>query len=135
MCERRRSFQFAEALVLNLQDLLAHWRAKIQSNAREWEGRNQSLFNEKVTMNHHYQQLKASMDAFRGALGDRLKQLSHSARTCEVALTLRLSKAETLLKLAERCRKLETEQVRIAWGSGAGCLGARPRQGDRARAA
>jgi dynein regulatory complex subunit 2 len=94
-----------------LQDQLTTWRAKAQSNAREWEDRNESLYNEKVAMGHHYQQLKASMDAFRASISERLKQLSQAAAMCTKTLETRLAKAETILKLAERCRKLETEQV------------------------
>jgi hypothetical protein len=64
-------------------------------------------------MSHHYQQLKASMDTFQASISERLKQLSQSASTCTEKLEGRLAIAESILKLAERCRKLETEQVRL----------------------
>ena len=64
-----------------------------------------------VTMASHYRQLKASMDAFRASIAERLKQLSQQAKACTDTLEGKLAKAEAILKLAERCRKLETEQV------------------------
>jgi hypothetical protein len=118
VAKQRSSAELASIWSCATQDQLTHWRAKIQSNGRECEDRNASLANEKKVMAHHYQQLKFQMDAFRSALGERLKQLSASAKACEDALRTRLAKAEALLKLAERCRKLETEQAHPCWPFG-----------------
>ena len=60
----------------HMQDQLKHWRSKITSNSQEWEDRNASLLAEKKSMSRHYQSLKSAMDSFRGAQGERLKQLS-----------------------------------------------------------
>lgn len=65
-------------------------------------------------MTNHYQSLKSSMDSFRGQQADRLKQLSLQAGACEKDLSDRIVEAEHMLKLAEMCRKLETEQVRTS---------------------
>ena len=94
-----------------LQEALKQWRAKIQSNSREWEERNRSLFNEKQIMNKHYQALKSSMDSFRMQQSERLKQLSIQSGECSTELGSVVTRAENMLKLAEMCRKLETEQV------------------------
>lgn len=147
-----------------MQDQLKHWRSKISSNSQEWEDRNASLLAEKKSMSRHYQSLKSAMDSFRGAQGERLKQLSlqvlqHTnyqsrpaaptpgvvrvsvcktlsefvipppvvkygsgiraegicayvqAQSAEEDLNGVVKQAEGLLKLAEMCRRLETEQA------------------------
>lgn len=95
-----------------MQDQLKHWRGKISSNSQEWEDRNASLLAEKKSMSRHYQSLKGAMDSFRGAQGERLKQLCLQAQGAEHELHDVIHQAEGLLKLAEMCRGLETEQVR-----------------------
>lgn len=77
----------------------------------EWEDRNSALLAEKRIMAGHYQGLKSAMDGFRAVQGERLKQLSLQAQAAERELTAIIQHAERILKLAEMCRKLETEQV------------------------
>mmetsp|Transcript_36300 Transcript_36300/g.43865 ORF Transcript_36300/g.43865 Transcript_36300/m.43865 type:complete len:516 (-) Transcript_36300:287-1834(-) len=99
--------------LIRLQDSLAHWRTKIATNSREWEERNRSLRNEKDIMSRHYQELKGGMNRFRGAEGERLKQLSINSGTCIKELEKKLKRAEKILQLAELNRKMETEQEKV----------------------
>lgn len=94
-----------------VQDQLKHWRTKIHTVSMEWEDRNAALLAEKKIMAGHYQSLKAAMDSFRAVQGERLKQLSLQSQAAERELTAVIQHAERILKLAEMCRKLETEQV------------------------
>lgn len=59
-----------------LQELLSHWRNKIQSNGKDWEERNKALRHEKELMQRHYKTLKNQLDRFRAQQTDKLKQLS-----------------------------------------------------------
>lgn len=98
-----------------VQDQLKHWRSKISSNSQEWEDRNASLLAEKKSMSRHYQSLKSAMDSFRGAQGERLKQLSlqvlfhiDTPGTCFtsrwfctlIVISLRQHRAQPMSKLA-----------------------------------
>jgi hypothetical protein len=116
-----------------VQDQLKHWRGKISCNSQEWEDRNTSLLVEKKAMSRHYASLKGTMDAFRAAQGERLKQLSLQAHAAELELQAVITQAEGLLKLAEMCRGLESEQVRFIGGRGQGaaCRGVTPNTARR----
>lgn len=94
-----------------MQDQLKHWRTKIHTVSMEWEDRNSALLAEKKIMAGHYQSLKTAMDGFRAVQAERLKQLSLQSQAAERELTAVIQHAERILKLAEMCRKLETEQV------------------------
>lgn len=95
------------------QEALAHWRNKISSSTNEWEERNRALRTEKDMMTRHYRALKSSMDHFRGTQSQRLKHLSICSGQSKTELKEKLSKSTSILKLAEMCRKMETEQEKI----------------------
>lgn len=99
--------------LMALQENLQHWRTKISTNTREWEERNRSLRNEKEIMTRHYAALKSTMDHFRASQGERLKQLSINSNAAMAKLREQLQMAESILKLAEICRKFETEQEKV----------------------
>ena len=99
--------------LMRLQDSLTHWRTKISSNSREWDTRNKALRAEKDIMAQHYHRLKASMDKFRQGEGQRLKALSLNSREAIDELKKKVEMAETILHLAELCRKLETESEKV----------------------
>ncbi|GMH33964.1 hypothetical protein BSKO_01798 [Bryopsis sp. KO-2023] len=99
--------------LIRLQDALGHWRNKIASSTNEWEERNRALRNEKDIMTRHYRALKSSMDHFRATQSQRLKHLSICSGQAQGDLETKLQKATAILKLAEMCRKMETEQEKI----------------------
>lgn len=108
-----RKIEVSMKKLLKLQEALQHWRTKIATNSREWEERNKSLRNEKEIMTRHYSGLKTSMDQFRAVQGERLKQLSLASNECMTKLKKKLGAGENMLKLADHCRKLETEQEKV----------------------
>lgn len=99
--------------LVRLQDALAHWRTKIASNSREWDGRNKALRGEKDVMSKHYQQLKSRMNNFRAIEAERLKALTLDSGATIRTLKEKVASAERMIKLAELNRKLETEQEKV----------------------
>jgi hypothetical protein len=53
------------------------------------------------------------MDELRASQGERLKQLSLNKAETTAQLKKKLHLAESVLKLAELCRKFETEQEKV----------------------
>lgn len=96
-----------------LQITIQHWRAKIRQLTREAEERNRLLRDEKNSIQHHYQQLKQRVQAYRGSQTQRLLHLSQAANHCKDVLKEKLDLARRILQSAEMSRKVETlyEQV------------------------
>lgn len=99
--------------LLRLNQSVAHWRSKIATNNDDWAERNAALREEKEVMTKHYSQLKAQMDRFRRGQQARLKELSRQSGAAMDTLGERISLAERILRLADLCRKLETEQEKV----------------------
>ncbi|GBF98175.1 hypothetical protein Rsub_10675 [Raphidocelis subcapitata] len=89
------------------------WRAKISSSGREWAERNGALRREKELMAKHYAQLKATLNAARQQHADRLKSLSFASAAATADLDRKLARARSVLRLAEVCRRLETEEEKV----------------------
>jgi len=96
-----------------LHHAVQHWRLKIANNEEEWSDRNAALRDEKDVMTRHYAKLKGQMDRFRRQQQSRLKELSRQSGAAMEALRTRIAVAERILKLAEFCRRLETEQEKV----------------------
>lgn len=96
-----------------LQTALSAWRKKMGSNEHEYKDRNDTLRKEKEEIARHYRQLKARMDKFRKGQTTRLYQLTAMTRNCSGENQDKLHLAESILKLAEICRKMETEKEKI----------------------
>lgn len=96
-----------------LQITIQHWRAKIRQLTREAEERNRLLRDEKNSIQHHYQQLKQRVSAYRGSQTQRLLHLSQAANHCKDVLKEKLDLARRILQSSEMSRKIETlyEQV------------------------
>lgn len=99
--------------LVRLQDALAHWRTKITTSCREWEERNSSLRGEKDAMGRHYQRLRLLLNRYRNREYDRLKLLSTVSGTAIGDLEEKVGLAENIFKLADLCRKLETEPEKV----------------------
>jgi hypothetical protein len=92
---------------------LAHWKTKMANNIRECTERNRALREEKNKINAHFHELKARMNAFRAQEAKRLTDLTINARAAIRKLTEQIEKAESIIKLAELNRKLESERERV----------------------
>lgn len=95
--------------LLRLQQSVAHWRMKTATNIDDWKERNTALREEKEVMTRHYAKLKSQMDRMRRQQQTRLKELSKHSGSAMDSLKSKIALAERILKLAEFCRRLETE--------------------------
>lgn len=64
-------------------------------------------------MTRHYRGLKSSMDGFWATQSQRLKHLSISSEEAASVIKEKLTLANSIIKLSETCRKMETEQEKI----------------------
>lgn len=97
----------------SLQSQVTHWKKKLTNHLRECEGRNQSLRKEKDTMNQHYRELKNEMTKCRRQEHDRLAELTMLSRQAIKTNTEYLDELCAILRLAEMCRKFETEKEKL----------------------
>ena len=99
--------------IQRLQESLAAWKLKINSNMRECEERNKLLKAEKDQVSRHFQNMKQKMTRIRASQIIRQQQLSLKSHNCIETLQKQKTLAESILRLAEVARKLETEREKI----------------------
>merc|ERR1719228_1578799 len=97
----------------SLQAEISHWKKKLTNHSRECKERNQSLRKEKNTMNQHYRELKNEMTKCRRQEHDRLAELTMLSRKAIKNNTVYLDELCAILRLAEMCRKFETEKEKL----------------------
>lgn len=97
----------------SLQSQVSHWKKKLGNHSRECKDRNQSLRKEKDTMNQHYRELKNEMTKCRKQEHDRLAELTMLSRKAIQTNTGYLDDLCAILRLAEMCRKFETEKEKL----------------------
>jgi dynein regulatory complex subunit 2 len=96
-----------------LQAKLSSWKKTMSQTETECKARNQALRAQKDTMHKHCQDLKLRMKKFRQAQMANLKDLSVNSREACLANQKNIELAERILRLAELCRKYETEKERV----------------------
>lgn len=96
-----------------LSDEIAKQKGKMAANARECEERNRSLKEEREVMLVHFQELKSQMNKLREAEREELMKMTLESNACTKDLRKVSEKGERILKLAEMCRKLETEEEKV----------------------
>ncbi|CAD7927367.1 unnamed protein product [Amoebophrya sp. A120] len=99
--------------VERMQANIVHWKQKILQNKQECEERNAHLRTEKEHLLKHFQDLKVKMTKFRDEQHKRLTELTVNAETCLGKLKDNLGVGEGILKLAEACRRYETEREKV----------------------
>ncbi|OMJ71319.1 hypothetical protein SteCoe_30493 [Stentor coeruleus] len=80
---------------------------------KECAARNQTLKNELDTVTRHYHELKNKMIQFREEEVRRLTLLINNSRDTTSKLRDQVNLGSKILKLAELCRKLETEREKV----------------------
>lgn len=96
-----------------LQDAIQASKQRIAATQREFDQRNRELKHEKETILVHFQQLKGQMSKSRGRERQELIELTVQSREASDTLRKRIELAEQILRQAEICRKLETEEEKI----------------------
>jgi hypothetical protein len=98
-----------DALKLAIEKL----KYEASKTEKESTARNRALELEKETVAQHYRELKKKMVQFREEEVRRLTELTNNSRSCVSKLKDQVNTGEKILKLAELCRKLETEKEKV----------------------
>lgn len=109
--------------IKRLEAELLRLRAKMAANARDFSARNAQLTQERDGMAKHVVSLKGRVQRSRQRAASKMQTLSLAAKDTKADLADRTALAERVLKLAERCRGLETQKEKISpfdTGSSAG---------------
>ncbi|XP_046351485.2 dynein regulatory complex subunit 2-like [Haliotis rufescens] len=96
-----------------ISDQISGLKGKMSSNSKECEERNRSLKEERERMLAHFQDLKAQMNKLRDAERDKLTKLTLESNAAIKEIKRQKEKAEQIMRLAEMCRKVETEEEKV----------------------
>jgi chromosome segregation ATPase len=96
-----------------LTETYKHMKTKIKQNVEDWDLKNKSLKDEKEKIMESYKKLKDKMMSFRNDQRDKLKKLVKNSYDCKSKLNGYIDLCEKILRLAEICRRLETEREKI----------------------
>ena len=96
--------------IKRLEAELLRLRAKMAANARDFSARNAQLTQERDGMAKHVVSLKGRVQRSRQRAASKMQTLSLAAKDTKADLADRTALAERVLKLAERCRGLETQK-------------------------
>jgi len=96
-----------------LKAKIEHMKLKIHQHTKESKKKNDALRTEKENISKNYQELKSKMMKAREDKTRRLTELVTNSRQSVLTLKDSLTLGERTLKLAELCRKLETEREKV----------------------
>eukprot|EP00051_Salpingoeca_urceolata_P005721 m.76460 g.76460 ORF g.76460 m.76460 type:complete len:517 (+) comp14511_c1_seq3:33-1583(+) len=96
-----------------INDQMQACKQHLATTQRDTEEANKALKQEKSDVLMHFQQLKTQMARSRERERESLKRLTVVSRSTAAKLEERVARAEKLLKTAEMCRKLETEEEKV----------------------
>ncbi|XP_056418228.1 dynein regulatory complex subunit 2 [Hyla sarda] len=96
-----------------IQETITTLRNKIATHTRESEEQNRQLREDKEVVHKQFQKLKSQMNQARGAEHSRLTTLTVQSNAALKQLNRVIEKGEQILRLAEMCRKLETEEEKV----------------------
>ncbi|KAM6308064.1 dynein regulatory complex subunit 2 [Podargus strigoides] len=100
-------------MLQKLQDSVAATKAKIATHLRERERQNRRAREEKQKLLMQLQELKSEMTQARAKAHGRLTTLTVQSGAALQALAQVVAKAQRILRLAEMCRRLETEEEKV----------------------
>ncbi|XP_008568899.1 PREDICTED: coiled-coil domain-containing protein 65 [Galeopterus variegatus] len=99
--------------IQKLQDAIAISKGKIMVHSRESEEQNQYIRNDKELVLVQLRKLKAQRTQARAVSQENLVKLTLESNATLKALRKTVDKGEKILKLAEICRKFETEEEKV----------------------
>jgi hypothetical protein len=111
--ELEKTIAFKKKKVDRHNEELKQWKIKIKQNNEDWEAKNEALKSEKQKIMDAYKLLKRKLIIFRNNQREKLKKLVKNSWEAVTKLKEYIKLAEKILKLAEICRRLETERVSI----------------------
>ncbi|XP_056654313.1 dynein regulatory complex subunit 2 [Monodelphis domestica] len=99
--------------IQKIQDSIAILRNKLMVHTRENEEQNRHIREDKDLVHMQLQKLKLQMNQARGVARHSLAKLTWESNITLKALKKIVEKGECILKLAEICRKFETEEEKV----------------------
>uniref|UniRef100_A0A8C3YP33 Dynein regulatory complex subunit 2 n=1 Tax=Catagonus wagneri TaxID=51154 RepID=A0A8C3YP33_9CETA len=99
--------------IQRLQDSIIILKGKIMVHNRESEEQNQDIRDDKELVLVQLRKLKAQRTQARGVSQENLVKLTLESNAALEALRKTVDKGEKILKLAEICRKFETEEEKV----------------------
>ncbi|KAM5179461.1 dynein regulatory complex subunit 2 [Mantella aurantiaca] len=96
-----------------IQESINTLRNKISAHARESDEQNRRLREDKEVVHKQFQKLKQQMNQARAAEHSHLTTLTVQSNAALKELQRLIDKGEQILRLAEMCRKLETEEEKV----------------------
>ncbi|XP_006974440.1 dynein regulatory complex subunit 2 [Peromyscus maniculatus bairdii] len=99
--------------IQKLQEAIAALKGKITAYSREGEWQNQCIRNDKELVHVQLRKLKAQRTQARGKSQENLVKLTLESNAALKGLKKVVEKGEKILKLAEICRKFETEEEKV----------------------
>uniref|UniRef100_UPI00398E7D71 dynein regulatory complex subunit 2 n=1 Tax=Pristiophorus japonicus TaxID=55135 RepID=UPI00398E7D71 len=96
-----------------MQDKIAALKFKMAATSQKCEAQNKKLRDEKETIKQHFMMQKSQMNYLRACEHERLLKLTFESNAAIKALKKVCDKGEHILKVAEMCRKLETEEEKV----------------------
>ncbi|PAA70359.1 hypothetical protein BOX15_Mlig009197g3, partial [Macrostomum lignano] len=100
-------------MLQKINSQIAAVKQKMALNSRTYDERNRMLKEEREKMMLHFQQLKAQMNKIRELQREKLTKMTLESNGALKELRRQGDKADRILKLAEMCRKLETEEEKV----------------------
>lgn len=99
--------------IQSLTDNITIQKSKIQLNIKDSQDLNDSIKKNRDVMNHHFHDLKSQMKSMQDKMRANLTTLTIQSDQCLKELKNKEDKAQQILRFAEMCRKLETEEEKI----------------------
>ncbi|XP_059688739.1 dynein regulatory complex subunit 2 [Gavia stellata] len=108
-----REIEMQAKKLQKLQDSVAATKGRIAAHLRESEERNRRAREEKERVLRQLQELKSEMNQARAKAHGSLAGLTAQSSATLKALAQVAEKAQRVLRLAEMCRRLETEEEKV----------------------
>lgn len=96
-----------------ISDNINQIKMKLAASAREFEDRNRNMKEERDVLLLQFQDLKSQMNKLHSSEHERLIKITVLSNDTLKSLKAKCAKGERLIKLAEMCRRLETEEEKV----------------------
>lgn len=96
-----------------LQDNISELKSKMATNSREHEAKMKQIKEDREMILTHFHELKEEMTKSRDDERAKLTTLTMQSNEALQTLEKKKEKCERIMKLAEMCRKLETEEEKV----------------------
>merc|ERR1719481_482369 len=115
MKDQKSSFEIEQQMkkLAKIQENINSLRQRMTANTKEYEEKHSGLKQNKETLLTHFRNLKQEMNKKREADRQVLTKLTLESNKALKRCKMVESKASSILKLGEMCRKLETEEEKV----------------------